>query len=60
MHNFYWAAYYGKQEFLKIMVEELRWSPFIKSFKLRSVVSGAILGGKVDTVRMLLGDYSFE
>ena len=42
------------------MVEELKWSPFIKSYKLRSVVSGAILGGQVDTVRMLLGNYQYE
>ena len=41
---FYWAAFYGFDSYLKIMVEELRWSPFIKSFKLRSIVSGAIMG----------------
>ena len=57
---FYWAAYYGKVRYLKIMVEELRWSPFIKSFKRRSIVSGAIMGGQVDTVRFLLGDYKYE
>ena len=44
IRNFYWAAFYGKRHFLKIMIEELRWSPFIKTYKKRSIISGAILG----------------
>ena len=42
------------------MVEELRWSPFIKTFKLRSIVSGAIYGSQIDTVRMLCAEYSYD
>ena len=42
------------------MVEDLRWSPFIKSFRKRSIISGAILGKQIDTVRFLLGDYVYE
>lgn len=57
---FYWAAFYGKMRYLKFMVEELRWSPFIKSFRKRSIISAAILGNQVDTVRMLLGDYTYD
>lgn len=60
MRMFYWAAFFGHKNYLKIMIEELRWSPFIKSFKLRSIISGAILGSQVDTVRMLLGEYAYE
>ena len=57
---FYWAAFYGYQSYLKLMIEELRWSPFIKSFKLRSIISGAIMGSQVETVRFLLGEYKYE
>jgi len=42
------------------MIEDLKWSPFIKSFKLRSVVSSAILGSQVDTVRFLVGGYKYS
>jgi len=57
---FYWAAFYGKDKFVKIMIEELCWSPFIKSFRLRSIVSAAVLGNQVDTVRMMIGDYEYN
>jgi hypothetical protein len=57
---FYWAAYSGFKKTLKYMVESRRWSPFIKSYKNRSIVSGAIWGSQVDVVRMLLGDYTYE
>jgi len=60
MRIFYWAAFYGKKEILRIMIEDLKWSPFIKSFKLRSVVSSAILGSQIDTVRFLVGEYKYS
>lgn len=34
MRTFYWAAYYGKVNFVVgYMVLQLKWSPFIKSFQ---------------------------
>ena len=34
MHVFYWAAYFGKENFvIGYMILLLRWSPFIKSFQ---------------------------
>ena len=41
---FYWAAFYGDFEAIRIMVEVLRWSPMLKSYKGRSILAGAILG----------------
>lgn len=60
MHCFYWAAFYGLNKHLRYMVLSRRWSPFIKSFQQRSVISGAVWGEKVETIRMLLGGYKYE
>ena len=59
MRIFYWAAFFGMNRYLKLMIETLKWSPFIKSFRNRSILSAAILGGQIDTVRFLLNGYSF-
>ena len=37
-----------------------KWSPFIKSYRNRSIISGAIWGSQVSTVRMILGEFKFE
>lgn len=42
------------------MILSRKWSPFIKSFRSRSVISGAVWGEQVETLRMLLGDYKYE
>ena len=57
---FYWAAYYGFDKYVRHMIVSRRWSPYIKSFKNRSVISGAIWGEKIETVRMMLGEYHYE
>lgn len=56
---FYWAAHNGLVRYLKLMVEVRKWSPYIKSFRNRSILSAAIWGSQVPTVRMLLGDYHY-
>ena len=60
MRIFYWAAYYGNEGLMTQLVRDRRWSPFIKSYKNRSVISGAIWGGKTEVVRYLLGTYKFN
>ena len=57
---FYWAAYYGFDRYLKYMVLQRKWSPFIKSFRNRSIISGAIWGEQSETVRMLLGEFEYS
>ena len=42
------------------MITNRRWSPFMKSYKNRSVVSGAIWGSQVSTVRMIISNYKYE
>ena len=37
-----------------------KWSPFIKAYRNRSILSGAIWGSQVNTVRMILGEFKFE
>jgi len=56
---FYWCAYFGEafKSYLTTMVRDLRWSPFLKSFKNRSVISGAVWGEHTEVIRYLLGDY---
>lgn len=54
---FYWAAYYGMKKTLIHMIESRRWSPFMKSYKNRSVISAAIWGNQIEMVRFILGDY---
>ena len=55
--TFYWAAFNGFDKYVRYMVVNLKWSPFIKSFRNRTIVSGAIWGSRIETIRMLLGEY---
>jgi len=60
MRIFYWAAYNGLDRYLRLMVENRKWSPYIKSFRNRSILSAAVWGSQVNTVRILLGDYTYQ
>ena len=60
MRIFYWAAYYGNEALMGQLVKDRRWSPFIKSYKNRSIISGAIWGNKTEIVRYLLGNFKFN
>ena len=40
----YWAAYYGFKEHVRWALLAKRWSPFIKSFKKRSILAATICG----------------
>lgn len=62
MRIFYWCAFYGSSfaHFLRLMVRVRRWSPFIKSFKGRSIISGSIWGNQDTIVRYLLEDYKYS
>ena len=51
---FYWAAFYGySKTVINYMILYLRWSPFIKSFRMQSVLTAAIRGRKVGLVHQL-------
>lgn len=60
MRVFYWAAFHGFNRYLKYMVLHKKWSPFIKSFRNRSIVSGAIWGENLETIRLLVGQFKYE
>ena len=54
MRIFYWAAYYGKSNFvIGYMVLLLKWSPFIKSFQKQSILTAAIRGKQTELIRKL-------
>ena len=57
---FYWAAFNGYNRYLRLMVLHRKWSPYIKSFQNRSIISGAVWGSRIETLRMLLGNYRYE
>ena len=57
---FYWAAFNGYKKYLRLMILHRKWSPYIKSFRNRSIISGAVWGSQVETLRMLLGNYKYE
>ena len=54
MHIFYWAAYTGEDEFLKdYMLFGLKFSPFVGTYKDRSVLTGAVLGESREVIRLI-------
>ena len=57
---FYWAAFNGYNKYLRLMILHRKWSPFIKSFRNRSIISGAVWGSQIETLRMLLANYKYE
>ena len=54
MRVFYWAAYYGKSNFvIGYMILLLKWSPFIKSYMKQSVLTAAIRGKQTELIRKM-------
>lgn len=54
MRVFYWAAHFGKQNFvIGYMIMLLKWSPFIKSFQKQSVLTAAIRGKQTELIRKM-------
>ena len=41
---FFWAAYFGNAKGVKYMIEVCRWSPMLRSYKGRDILSAAIIG----------------
>lgn len=54
MRVFYWAAFYGKRNFvIGYMILLLKWSPFIKSYQKQSVLTAAIRGKQTELIRKM-------
>ena len=51
--------YNGFKKTMRYMIVCRMWSPFIKSYKNRSIISGAIWGSQVELIRMMVGQYKF-
>ena len=60
LHIFYWAAFFGLKKYVRLMLIKRRWSPFIKSYKDRSVLAGAICGRRPKVCRMILKEYEYQ
>ena len=50
----YWAAYYGLTECVRWILVANRWSPFMKSYKKRSILAATICGKQIETAQMIL------
>ena len=50
----YWAAFYGLTECVRWILVAKNWSPFIKSYKKRSILAATICGKQVETAKMIL------
>ena len=50
----YWAAHYGQIEIVKTAIQVKRISPFIKCFKQRTMIIGAVLGGQHEVLEYIL------
>ena len=59
MRAFYWAAFYGLKKYVLQMIVDFKWSPFIKSFKKRSVLSAAIYGQRKAICKMIISDFIY-
>lgn len=59
LHAFYWSAAMGDLCCIKKMINKFRWSPFMKSYKGRTVLTGAIWYDETDIVNEILG-YDYE
>jgi len=53
----YWCAFYGRKSMLELMIINLRWSPFIKSFKSQNCLTTAVRGKRFEVVNYI---YSFN
>ena len=51
---------FGMEKYVRLMVDRLQWSPYIKSFRKQSVLMAAIIGKKVEVCRMLINEYHFK
>ena len=60
MRAFYWAAFYGLKKYVLQMIVDFKWSPFIKSFKKRSVLSAAIFGQRKTICKIIINDYEYR
>jgi len=60
LRTFYWAAFFGMQDYVRVMLVVLRWSPFLKSFKKRSILSGAIIGRQVEMASVIIEQFYYD
>lgn len=56
LRSFYWSAYFGDIKNVRMMINDLLWSPFMKSFEKKDCLTAAIRGRQPDIVAMLLSE----
>ena len=57
---FYWAAFYGIKNIVRLMLVHCRWSPFIKSYRGRSVATASVIGQQAHVAQMLISEYEYR
>jgi ankyrin repeat protein len=54
IHIAYWCSFFGIQSALELFVEKLGFSPFLRAYKMQSILVGAIRGNQQFAVKYLL------
>ena len=60
LRAFYWAAFYGLKKYVRHMIVDFKWSPFIKSWRKRSILSAAIFGQRWRICKIIVEDFKYE
>jgi hypothetical protein len=50
LSGFYWSAYFGNREKVRDMIEKYKWSPFIRTQRMKRHVLTAAIIGKQDYI----------
>jgi hypothetical protein len=50
---FYWAAFLGRNDIVESIIR-MGYSPYIKSYDQKNALMGAIEGGSLETVKIIL------
>lgn len=55
LSGFYWSAFFGKRDKIRSMIIDYKWSPFIRTRRMkRNVLTAAIIGKRDDIVEAIL------
>ena len=53
---YYWAAYYGQFETVKLFLNKLGISPFIKLYNYKNLIDAAVEGSQYEMLEFIIKD----
>jgi hypothetical protein len=51
----YWSAFIGRMSVIKAYIEDLKFSPFIRTYNSESILTAAVRGNNIEMVEYILG-----